>query len=336
MSSTAQSCLYDGWVRHRRFMGVEHELRTHYFTAYLDLDELPELFDHSRLWSARGRAIAVFRREDHLGDSTRSLADEVRRLVGARSGRAPAGPIRLLTNLRYFGHCFNPVSFYYCFAADGERVEAVVAEVTNTPWGERHAYVLEPAADRPPGAVLRGHFAKEFHVSPFMGMDHTYSWSMTEPGEQLVVHIESAFTGTPGDGGSCVAKDRPSAPAGLPVLRNEGPARNGGSFGTEGQRTAEPAGQLAFDATLSLRRRELSPATMRRLLARHPMITLRSQRQIYTHGLALKLKGARYFPNPSGAPLIGRSRRRHAQRSRETAVASADRAARGVRAGGGA
>ena len=200
MSSTAQSCLYDGWVRHRRFMGVEHELRTHYFTAYLDLDELPELFDHSRLWSARGRAIAVFRREDHLGDSPRSLADEVRQLVGARSGRAPAGPIRLLTNLRYFGHCFNPVSFYYCFAADGERVEAVVAEVTNTPWGERHAYVLEPAADRPPGAVLRGHFAKEFHVSPFMGMDHTYSWSMTEPGEQLVVHIESAFTGTPGDG----------------------------------------------------------------------------------------------------------------------------------------
>jgi DUF1365 family protein len=314
MSGTPESCLYDGWVRHRRFMGVEHELRTHYFTAYLDLDELPELFDHSRLWSARGRAIAAFRREDHLGDPTRSLADEVRRLVAAQSGSAPAGPIRLLTNLRYFGHCFNPVSFYYCFAADGERVEAVVAEVTNTPWGERHAYVLEPPADRPPGAVLRGRFAKEFHVSPFMGMDHTYSWAMTEPGEQLVVHIESAFTGT-GDGGSCLATDAPAA-------------------GKDAQ-PAEPAGQLAFDATLSLRRRELSPATMRRLLARHPMITLRSQRQIYTHGLRLKLKGARYFPNPSGAPLIGRSRRRHAQRSRETVVSSADHAAaRGAPVGG--
>jgi hypothetical protein len=302
MSGTSESCLYDGWVRHRRFMGVEHELRTHYFTAYLDLDELPELFDHSRLWSARGRAIAAFRREDHLGDPTRSLAEEVRRLVAARSGSAPAGPIRLLTNLRYFGHCFNPVSFYYCFAAGGERVEAVVAEVTNTPWGERHAYVLEPAGDRPAGAVLRGRFAKEFHVSPFMGMDHTYSWAMTEPGEQLVVHIASAFTGPSGAG-----KDT---------------------------RTGDPAGQLAFDATLSLRRRELSPATMRRLLARHPMITLRSQRQIYTHGLRLKLKGARYFPNPSGAPLFGRSRRRHAQRSRETVVTSADNAARSTPVGG--
>jgi hypothetical protein len=273
MSAIRQSCLYEGWVRHRRYLAVTHELRTHYYTAYLDLDELPELFDSSRLWSARGRAIASFRREDHLGDPARPLADEVRALVAARIGRAPGGPIRLLTNLRYFGHCFNPVSFYYCFAPGGERVEAIVAEVTNTPWRERHAYVLEPAADRPAGGVLRGHFAKEFHVSPFMGMDHTYGWRMTEPGEQLVAHIESTH-----------------------------------------------AGELAFDATLSLRRRELSPATMRRLLARHPMITLRSVRQIYTHGLRLKLKGARYFPNPSGAPLLGRARRRHAQRSHEQAA----------------
>jgi DUF1365 family protein len=73
------------------------------------------------------------------------------RLVAARTGSAPAGPVRLLTNLRYFGHCFNPVSFYYCFDEPGERVEAVVAEVTNTPWGERHAYVLEPDPERPIG-----------------------------------------------------------------------------------------------------------------------------------------------------------------------------------------
>jgi DUF1365 family protein len=277
MSAASQSCIYDGWVRHRRFLGVTHELRTRYFTAYLDLDELPELFDSSRLWSARGRAIVAFRREDHLGDPSRPLADEVRALVAARTGRAPAGPIRLLTNLRYFGHCFNPVSFFYCFDRGGERVETIVAEVTNTPWGERHAYVLEPAADRPPGGVLHGSFAKEFHVSPFMGMDHTYSWRLTEPGEQLIAHIES---------------------------------------------NNDDDGELAFDATLSLRRRDLSAATMRRLLARHPMITLRSLRQIYGHGLRLKLKGARYFPNPSGAPLIGRRRRRHARSSREQAARS--------------
>ncbi len=270
-----QSCLYEGWVRHRRFGGVSHGLQTDFFTAYLDLDELPHLFDTSRLWSARGSALVSFRREDHLGDPLRPLAAEVRSLVAARTGRAAPGPIRLLTNLRYFGHCFNPVSFYYCFDAAGENVEWIVAEVTNTPWGERHAYVLEPEPGRPPGGVLRGSFAKEFHVSPFMGMNHDYSWHLTQPGERLIAHIQSTSTET---------------------------------------------GELAFDATLSLRRRELSPAAMRRLLARHPMITLRSLRQIYSHGLRLKLKGARYFPNPSGTPPLGRERRRRARASREQAA----------------
>jgi hypothetical protein len=274
------SCLYDGWVRHRRFSGVAHELRTSFFTAYLDLDELPRLFAGSWVWR-----VARFRRSDHLGDPSRPLAEEVRRLVAARTGSAPAGPIRLLTNLRYFGHCFNPVSFYYCFDADAQRVETIVAEVTNTPWGERHAYVLRPEPGRPAGGVMRGRFDKEFHVSPFMGMDHTYAWRLTEPGEQLIAHIESSLRG---------------AGAGSPI----------------GERDAE----VAFDATLSLRRRELSAAVMRRLLVRHPMITLRSLRQIYKNGLLLKLKGARYFPNPSGAPLIGRARRRHARATREGAA----------------
>ena len=287
MSEQRASCLYEGRLRHRRYLGVVNELQTSFFTTYLDLDELPELFDDSRLWSARARAIVAWRRDDHLGDPERPLADEIRALVAARTGQPCDGPVRLLTNLRYFGHCFNPVSFYYCFEPSGERVTAIVAEVTNTPWGERHAYVLSPDPDRPDGGVMTGSFAKEFHVSPFMGMDHTYSWRLTEPSEQLIAHIESTRSGTPRDGGQA------------------------------GQRE----GALFFDATLSLRRRELSPASMRALLARHPMITLRSLRQIYTHGLRLKLKGARYFPNPSGAPLLGPARRRHAQKSRETAAA---------------
>jgi DUF1365 family protein len=115
--------------------------------------------------------------------------------VAARTGRRPQGPIRLLTNLRYLGHCFNPVSFYYCYDAGGERVAAVVAEVTNTPWGERHAYVLEADPARPAGSIVRGRFAKEFHVSPFMGMDHTYDWRLSTPGARLQVHIDSEQDG---------------------------------------------------------------------------------------------------------------------------------------------
>jgi DUF1365 family protein len=165
------------------------------FMAYLDLDELPGVFDGMPLWSARRPAAAWFRREDHLGDPSQPLQETIRALVASRTGHRPDGPIRLLTNLRYLGHCFNPVSFYYCFDAAGERVAAVVAEVTNTPWGERHAYVLEADPSRPAGGIVTGRFAKEFHVSPFMGMDHTYEWRLSSPGERLQVHIDSERDG---------------------------------------------------------------------------------------------------------------------------------------------
>ncbi len=266
---TTESCVYEGWVRHRRRGAVEHELRFPLFMAYLDLDELPGVLDPMPLWSARRPALAWFRRSDHFGDPAEPLARCVRSLVAGRTGRRPEGPIRLLTNLRYLGHCFNPVSFYYCYDAAGERVEAVVAEVTNTPWGERHAYVLaaDPASSPQVAAgLVRGRFAKDFHVSPFMGMDHTYDWRLTEPGERLVVQIDSEQDGT-----------------------------------------------VVFDATLSLERRPFSTA----VLARHPALTLRIVGQIYGHALRLKLKGARYHPNPSGAPLLGRARRDQAAASRQ-------------------
>jgi DUF1365 family protein len=267
------SCVYEGWVRHRRHGPASHALRMRLFMLYLDLDELPELFDRYRIASARGRAIVEFRREDHLGDVRRPLAGEIRELVAARTGARPSGPVRLLTNLRYFGHCFNPLSLYYCFDPAGTRVEAIVAEVTNTPWGERHAYVLSPASELPVGSLMFGRFEKAFHVSPFMGMDHTYGWRMNEPGRRLFVHIDSE--------------------------QNE---------------------QIVFDATLSLERGPLTPARLGALLVRHPLLTLRIVRQIYAHGLRLRLKGARYFPNPSGAPLLGRARREHARSSREGAA----------------
>ena len=158
-------------VRHRRGGAVPDEFSHRLFMAYVDLDELPMLFAGSRLWSARGPALAWFRRSDYLGDERVPLKQAVRELVARRSGVSVDGPVRVLTHLRYFGHCFNPVSFYYCFEADGERVMAVVAEVTNTPWGERHAYVM-PVADAHDddgtAKVMRTQLAKQLHVSPLL------------------------------------------------------------------------------------------------------------------------------------------------------------------------
>jgi DUF1365 family protein len=193
MGETLSSCLYEGSVRHRRMGDVRDEFHYPLFMVYLDLDELPGCFDRTLFWSARRPALAWFRRTDYLGDPDVPLSDAVRELVKERTEVDVTGPIRLLTHLRYFGKCFNPVSFYYCFSADGSQVVAVVADVTNTPWGERHSYVMPVTDPTDHGTVtlMRAKFDKQLHVSPLMGMDHTYDWRLTEPGQQLLVHIDS-------------------------------------------------------------------------------------------------------------------------------------------------
>jgi DUF1365 family protein len=269
-------------VRHRRHGTPSDEFRYPMFMVYLDLEELPQLFDGRLLWSARRPAVAWFRRADHLGDPRTPLADAVRELVAERTGTRPEGPIRLLTHLRYFGHCFNPVSFYYCYdavkerviggeepdgarvpAAGSERICAVVAHVTNTPWGESHSYVLpgEDVADHGSAALVSGRSRKQLHVSPLMGMEHSYDWRASDPAQRLSVHIESH----------------------------------------------RADGERVFDATLSLQRHALSAHELNRALARYPFLTMRILARIYGHALRLRLRGASYFPHPHEASADERS-----------------------------
>lgn len=184
------SCLYEGRIGHRRFGTITHQFNYRVFLVYVDLEELPTLFGKRGLWSMRWPAVARFCRRDHLGPASQPLDVAVRELVEARQGWRPRGPIRLLTNFRYFGFAMNPISLYYCFDAGGEQLEAVVAEVSNTPWGERHWYVhdLRPAHD---ATVQSIRHAKDFHVSPFFGMEIDYLWRLNAPGEKLAVSIES-------------------------------------------------------------------------------------------------------------------------------------------------
>ena len=184
------SCAYVGSIRHRR-ADPQHEFSYPIFLPYLDLEELPQVLRATRLWSDRRPALARFRRSDFLGDPSVPLADAARSVARRVTGAEAAGPVRMLAGLRYFGHSFNPVSFYYCFRPGGEELDAVVAEVTNTPWGERHAYAV--AADG--GPVVRGQVEKAFHVSPLMGMDHEYDLRVTNPGRTLSVHIVSTGGG---------------------------------------------------------------------------------------------------------------------------------------------
>ena len=144
-----KSAIYEGLVRHRRFEPVHHEFRYPLFMMYIDLAELPELFQHHMLYSAESPAVAWFRRKDYLGDPDLDLDEAVRNTVHSATGKKPDGPIRILTHLRTFGYVMNPVTFYYCFRSSEDGLDAVVAEITNTPWGERHTHVLKPSKDGP-------------------------------------------------------------------------------------------------------------------------------------------------------------------------------------------
>jgi uncharacterized protein len=188
------SRIYTGWVEHRRFAPRHHRFRYPLFMLYIDLAELPRLFDGTPFWSARRPALAWFKRSDYLGGGALPLDAAVRDLVATRTGERPAGPIRLLTHLRYFGYCMNPVSFYYCFNEAGDRLQAIVAEITNTPWGERHQYVLRADAEgvhSVSGRLQHFELDKTFHVSPFMPMNMQYRWSFSHPCRRLFVNMQN-------------------------------------------------------------------------------------------------------------------------------------------------
>lgn len=182
------SAIFQGWVRHRRFVPRMHEFRYAMTMFYLDLDELPELFDDVRGWSYNERNLGWFRRGDYLGDPEQDLASQVRAEVERQQGYCPKGAVRMLANVRIWGMCFNPVTLYYCFEPAGDKPSVILAQVNNTPWNERYCYVI-PCSPRT-GKARTG-FAKNFHVSPFNPMDMNYRWVSSVPEEKLLVHMEN-------------------------------------------------------------------------------------------------------------------------------------------------
>lgn len=182
---------YRGRLWHRRDQPA-HAFSRDLLLALANVDEI-DAAENGELGLA-GRWPISLRREDHFSSVPgcrsgahpptlrRSVAEFVERTVG----RVPSGAMFLLSQPRCFGLAFDPVSFVYCMGRDG--IEAVVAEVTNTPWGERTVYVLSDL-ERDGEGEIRCVMPKEMHVSPFFGMDHDYVFSLREPGERLHLSI---------------------------------------------------------------------------------------------------------------------------------------------------
>jgi DUF1365 family protein len=254
-----RSALYTGTIQHRRFGPARNAFRYRIFMSYLDLAELPRLFERRWFWSVRRPNLAWFRRADFLGPADVPLDVAVRDLVAQRTGSRPAGPIRLLTHLRFFGFSFNPVSFYYVYDESDSRVETIVAEITNTPWKERHAYVLPVAAAKRRGKQAWAHrFDKRFHVSPFMPMNMRYTWCFSAPGDGLHVHMENRSVDEAGRDGNPV-----------------------------------------FDATLNLTRAPMTSGALAHALLRFPLISLQVVALIHWQALKLLWKRVPFHSHPS-------------------------------------
>lgn len=164
--------------------------------VYIDLKSIEEEMKKSWICSVDRPAIISFRREDYHGDKNIELDKAVRKTILDRTGKKLEGPIRLLTHLRYFGYCFNPVSFYYCFDEKDSEVDLIMAEVTNTPWDERHSYIIHNRLSRNKKILLTAELDKLLHVSPFWGMDHKYEWVFGQPSNKLFVNMKNFKQGS--------------------------------------------------------------------------------------------------------------------------------------------
>jgi DUF1365 family protein len=171
-----RSALYEGTLMHARRTPVRNVFTYPVSYWLIDLDELAELDRRLALFSYGGRNVVSFRDSDHFDGrlaTKRAVCELVEDDTVVR--------VVVLTQPRVLGYVFNPVSFYWCYRADGS-LACMVAELSNT-FGERLPELLR-------GDALTYEHDKRLHVSPFMGLDQSYRYSFFEPGATVLAKIE--------------------------------------------------------------------------------------------------------------------------------------------------
>jgi hypothetical protein len=174
--------LYQGRVTHHRLLPKHHAFEYTIFMTYVDLAQLPNMCQMQRFWSLERFNLACFRQRDFGDGSNQPLTQQIKEFIQEQTQTSYQGKVFLLCHWRYFGILFNPIALYYCFDEQGIELQHVVAEVTNTPWLQRHRYLLTPIKK------LNAFYStteKSLHVSPFMPMNLSYHFDYQIPDRNL-------------------------------------------------------------------------------------------------------------------------------------------------------
>jgi len=250
-SQLPESGIYVGHVQHQRFHPRQHAFKYRLFMLLLKLENLGNILQEIPLLDGRFPWFIRFQRSDYHGDLQINLDQAVRDTVEHFSGRRPTGTIYMLTHLRYFNYCFNPITLYYIYQPDGQGLDTMLVDVTNIPWMERYSYILPSDQNPRQGDLYHYKTEKKFHVSPFMDMDHMYEFRLSEPGQTLSVHINSF-------------KDNIKY----------------------------------FDATLILKKRELTTPNLIHAAWQYPFMTGKVAAAIYWQALKIWVKRIPYYNHP--------------------------------------
>ncbi len=195
--SPAYPCdgIYFGTVRHRRMIRPATQFTYKTSMAFLEINGSSISLPAQTALTDWPERLIKFRAADYMPDADLPLEEAVRQTVAKELGFYPGGKIFLLSHLRTAGWNFNPISVYYVFPPPGGkecRPEAIVMEVTNTPWNQRHYYAMPAGKEK----TSKYTFDKKLHVSPYLPMDVTYEVTAGSPENKLSLCFRLYSNGT--------------------------------------------------------------------------------------------------------------------------------------------
>ncbi|BCN94359.1 DUF1365 domain-containing protein [Thiomicrorhabdus immobilis] len=181
------SQIYLGQVMHQRFFPMQYQFRYGVMSLRVDIDQIETEAKKSTWLSLNRFNLFSLHFKDYGARQTdqawRIWADSLLAEYGLPE---PAHKIELVCFPRFMNIAFNPLAMWYAYDQQGKMI-AIIGEVSNT-FGQWHHYVLTDKG-RPLADSIKAQAKKDFHVSPFIGMDCQYQFRFNKPSAHYKIGI---------------------------------------------------------------------------------------------------------------------------------------------------